>query len=184
PNTDGFPPGKTAILFRYDQDQGGFVQDSARAAVSADGLRIETEQGAIKTTTYYFATVARDLTTPPDLTTVTGRVFEKDGKTPVARALARFKGQEALTDGAGSYVLRNIVVKKDEVVSVEVSAVRPNGRVDRVMSDGVVAVLGGTTKAPDVILKTNENRPPTIIGPPKLEIAEGETREERIVVTD
>jgi len=179
PNRDGFPAGASAILFRYDQKEGKFVQDSAQAFVSVDGKSIETDQGAIKITTYYFAAVSRDLTT------IRGKVFEKDGKTPVARALSRFRGQEALTDGAGSYVLRYVPIKEGEDVSVEVSTVRPNGRVDRVQSDKVPAMPGGVTGVPDVLMPaTTANRPPTIIGPTKLEVEEGKTKEDKIVVTD
>jgi uncharacterized protein (TIGR03437 family) len=179
PNKDGFPAGAPAILFRFDQNEGKFVQAPARAAVSANGLWIETEPNAIKTTTYYFATV------PRNTTTITGRVFEQDRKTPVAGALARFRGQEAFTDGAGAYVLRFVSVKEGEGVSVEVSMARPNGRVDRKQSDSVAAAINGTTKAPDVFMpSTTENRPPTISGPTKLEIEEGKTRDDRIVVTD
>jgi uncharacterized protein (TIGR03437 family) len=180
PNKDGIPPGAPVALFRYDQKEGKFVQDSARVTVSADGKWIETEQGAIKTTTYYFAAVRRDTTT-----TITGRVVERDGKTPVIRALVRFRGQEALTDGNGSYILRYAAAKDGEEISVDVSVVRANGRVDRAQSIKARAVLGGTTKVIDVRMpSTTENRKPTIIGPKKLEIEEGKTRSERIIVTD
>lgn len=179
PNKDGLPAGAPVALFRYDQTEGKFLQDAARVNVTADGKWIETEQGAIKTTTYYFAAV------PRNTTTITGRVFEKDGKTPVARALARFRGQEALTDGTGSYVLRFVAVKDGEDVSVEVSTVRANGRVDRVLTPKAQAVLGGTTKAPDVRMPgTTENRPPTVIGPKKLTIDEGKTTDRILIVTD
>src|SRR5262249_11305056 len=101
PNKDGLPPGASAILFRYDQNAGKFVQenpDTVKANVSADGKTIETDPGAIKITSYYFAAMARDMTT------IRGYVFEKDGRTPVNHALGRFRGQEAFTDGAGSHV--------------------------------------------------------------------------------
>ncbi len=179
PNKDGFPAGAPAVLFRYDQESGGFVRDSAAASVSADGQRIETAPGAIKTTTYYFAAVSLSTTT------ITGRVFERDGRTPVIRALVRFKGQEASTDGNGSYVLRYVPIKTGEDISVEVSTVRANGRVDRAQSARVPAVLGGTTKMPPVLMPgTTENRPPTILAPPKLEIEEGKTTDLPLVVTD
>jgi uncharacterized protein (TIGR03437 family) len=179
PNKDGFPAGAPALLWRYDQEAGKFVQETVTAAVSADGQRIETAAGAIKVTTYYFAAVLRITTT------ITGRVLEKDGKTPVIRALARYRGQEAFTDGNGSYVLRYIPVKSAEEVSVDVSVVRPNGRVDRVRSERATAVLGGNTRMPNVIMPgTTENRPPTILAPPKLEVEEGKTTDVPIIVTD
>jgi uncharacterized protein (TIGR03437 family) len=179
PNKDGFPAGAPAVLWRYDQDAGRFVQDSATASVSADGQRIETAAGAIKVTTYYFAAVLRNTTT------ITGRVLERDGRTPVVRALARFRGQEAVTDGFGSYVLRYVPVKSGEEVTVEVTVVRANGRVDRAQTAKVQAVLGGTTKMPPVIMPgTTDNRPPTILAPPKIEIEEGKTTDVAFVVTD
>jgi hypothetical protein len=76
-------------------------------------------------------------------------------------------------------------VSEGEGVYVDVSAVRPNGRVDRAQSGKVPAVINATTTAPDVIMPaTTVNRPPTITGPTKLEIEEGVTRDEKILVTD
>src|SRR5215813_9385353 len=182
PNKDGLPPGASAILFRYDQNAGKFVQenpDTVKANVSADGKTIETDPGAIKITSYYFAAMARDMTT------IRGYVFEKDGRTPVNHALVRFRGQEAFTDGAGSYVLRYVSVKAGQDVSVEVSAVRPNGRVDRAVSAKVPAISCNTTKARDALMPyIKDNRPPTIIGPTRAEVKEGETVDFKIFASD
>jgi uncharacterized protein (TIGR03437 family) len=179
PNADGFQAGAPAVLFRYDQSSGGFVREAAKAFVSADGQRIETEAGAIKTTSYYFAAALRETTT------ITGRVLDKNGKKPVSRANVRFRGQDTLTDGNGSYVLRYVPVKKDEEISVEVSYVRPNGRVEREQSASVVALIGSITKVPDVILGDDKsNRPPTILAPPKIEVVEGKPSEFNISVAD
>jgi uncharacterized protein (TIGR03437 family) len=179
PNLDGFPAGAPALLFRYDSESGGFVREATKAMVSADGSRIETEPGAIKVTSYYFAAVLRQTTT------ITGRVLERDRKTPVAKAFVRFRGQEALTDGNGGYVLRYVPVKKDEEIAVEVSYLRSSGRVDRVQSTSVPAIIGGITKVPDVILGDDkENRPPTILASPKIEIEEGKNYEFRFTVSD
>ncbi len=179
PNKDGFPAGSRVALFRYDQEVGKFVQDAAVAQVSADGQRIETAADAIKITSYYFAAPARDTTT------IVGRVLETDRRTPINRALARFRGQEAYTDGNGSYTLRFVPVRSGENISVEVSVVRPSGRVDRVQSAGVASVLGGTTKVPDVSMPApTVNRPPTIIAPPRVEAEEGKTTNVRFNVSD
>jgi uncharacterized protein (TIGR03437 family) len=179
PNKDGFPAGSRVALFRYDQEVGKFVQEAATAQVSTDGQRIETAADAIKTTSYYFAAPSRDTTT------IVGRVLETDRRTPVNRALVRFRGQEAYTDGNGSYTLRYIPVRSGESVSIEVSVVRPSGRVDRVQSAGVPPVLGGTTRVPDVSMPaTTENRPPTIIAPPRIEAEEGKTTDVRFNVSD
>lgn len=179
PNLDGFPAGAPAILFRYDQESGGFVREATKALVSSDGQRIETDPGAIKVTSYYFAAVLRQTTT------ITGRVLENDRKTPVAKAIVRFRGQESLTDGNGSYVLRYVPVKRDEEISVEVSYPRSTGRVDRAQSTIVPAIVGGITKVPDVILGDNkENRAPTILASPKIEIEEAKNYEFRFTVSD
>jgi hypothetical protein len=179
PNVDGFAAGAPAQLFRYDSTLGKFVQDPAKAFVSADGQWIETEPGAIKITTYYFASA------PREITTITGRVLERDGKTTVARAVVRFRGQEALTDGNGSYVLRYVPVRAGETISVDVSYLRSNARVERVESAAVPVVVGGITKVPDVLLPGNtDNRPPTILAPPKFEVEEGRNTDIRLVVTD
>ncbi|MGH9850649.1 MAG: Ig-like domain-containing protein, partial [Blastocatellia bacterium] len=130
-------------------------------------------------TSYYFAAPARDTTT------IVGRVLERDRRTPINRALARFRGQEAYTDGNGSYILRYVPVRSVDNISVEVSVVRPSGRVDRIQSASVSPVLGGTTKVPDVAMPaTTENRPPTIIAPPRIEAEEGKTTDVRFNVTD
>lgn len=179
PNTDKFPAGTPLTLFRYDSDSGRFIQEKALVAVSADGQRIETEDGAIKVTSYYFASLLRSTTT------ITGRVLESDGKTPAQRALVTFKGQEAFTDGNGSYILRFVTVADNEMVTVDVSSLRASARVDREVSATAVAVTGGITKMPDVILPNERsNRPPTVLAPPKLEIDEGKTLDVPIVVTD
>ena len=179
PNTEGFPAGTPATLFRYDSTEGKFVADVAKAAVSADGRLIETEAEAIKTTSYYFAAVQRCTTT------LTGRVLEKNGQTPVNHALVNVRGREAYTDGNGGYILRSVPVKDGEKVMVEVRAVRANLRVDRAQSEAVPAVLGGTTKIPDVILpSTTENRAPIILIPLSLEIDAGKTTEISFVATD
>jgi uncharacterized protein (TIGR03437 family) len=158
PNTDGLPPGAPAVLFRYDLDQGKFVRETATATVSTDGQRIETAQGAIKSTSYYFASALQQMTT------ITGRVLQNDVKTPAAKALVRFRGQEAFTDGKGSYILRFVPVRAGESVFVEVSFQRSLQRVDRAVSDKVPAVIGGITRIPDVILHADRgNRPPVAV---------------------
>ncbi len=168
PNKDELQVGTSLVLWRYDQDAGKFVQETAAATVSADGMRIETAADAIKVTSYYFAAVSSRTTT------ITGRVVERDGKTPVIRAQVRFRGQEASTDGNGGYQLRFVPVKDGEQIQVEVSVVRASGRVDRAKSQRVRAELNKRTIVPPVIMPgVADNRPPTILAPPKLEIEAG-----------
>lgn len=179
PNNDGLPPGSSANLFRYDSELGRFVQEPTKATVTGDGKLIETLPNAIKVTSIYFVAVSRQTTT------ITGRVLEKDGTTPVRYALARYRGQEALTDGNGSYVLRFCPVKSGDNVSVDISLLRSIGRVERVSSASVPAVIGGITKMPDVILPgASENRPPVILLPPKLEVDEGKVVSLLLIVAD
>ncbi|MFN0084257.1 MAG: Ig-like domain-containing protein [Blastocatellia bacterium] len=179
PNTDNFPSNAPAILFRYDPAEGRFIQEAAQAAVSADGKVIETASGAIKVTSFYFAAVLRSTTT------ISGRVFERDGKTPVIRALVSFRGRETFTDGNGSYVLRFVPLKDGERVSVEVSIQRASSRVDRAQSSSVPGVLGGTTKIPPVLMPGGlENRPPAILVQSKIEIDEGKTQEIPVIIND
>jgi len=179
PNTDNFPAGSKLTLFRYDQDAGRFVQDSAGATVSEDGQRIETEDNAIKVTSYYFASV------PRNTTTVVGYVFDGERRIPVQRALVRLRGQESFTDGNGSYVLRYVPAKEGETLSVEVGLLRASSRVDREFSASAIAVTGGITRMPDVILPDEKgNRPPTVIGPPKVSVEEGKRLDIPLVITD
>ncbi|MDX2033621.1 MAG: Ig-like domain-containing protein [Blastocatellia bacterium] len=179
PNTDNFPANAPAILFRYDPAEGRFIQEAATAAVSADGKTIETQSGAIKVTSFYFAAVLRSTTT------ISGRVFERDGKTPVIRALIRFRGREAFTDGNGSYVLRFIPLLDGERVSVEASIQRASGRVDRAQSSSVPGVLGGTTKVPPVLMPGGqENRPPSILVQSKIEVDEGKPQDIPVIIND
>jgi hypothetical protein len=166
-------------LFRYDPAAGKFVREAARAFVSQDGQRIETEPGAIRITSYYFAAV------PRQNTIMTGRVLEKDGQTAVPRAHAQFRGQEAITDSDGSYILRDVPVMHGEEVFVDVNYQRPSGRVERAISQLVRVLPGKTTKIPDVLLPDDdENRPPVILAPPKLEIEAGRRYEFRVLVKD
>ena len=179
PNSDGFPAGAPATLFRYDPAEGRFVREAARAFVSSDGRSIRTESGAIKVTSYYFTAVPR-----PN-TTMTGRVLEKDGQTAVPRAHAQFRGQESITDNDGSYLLRDVPVMDGEPVFVEVNYQRPTGRVERVISPIVPVFPGRTTRIPDVLLPDDGlNRPPIILAPPRIEIEEGRSYEFRLQVQD
>ncbi|MDQ3013328.1 MAG: Ig-like domain-containing protein, partial [Acidobacteriota bacterium] len=113
---------------------------------------------------------------------ITGRVLDADGK-PLPNASARFRGQEALTDGDGSYVLRYVTVEDRELITVEVSSSSSGSRVDRFLSHPVPAIIGGITKVPDIrIIKIN--RPPNILIAPKLEVVAGKTLTVRFLVTD
>lgn len=179
PNPERFPADALIDLYRYDFDTGRFVQEKDPARVSADGQRIETAPEAIKITSYYFAAQQKQTTT------ITGFVKDNNNKA-VSRATASFRGQSALTDGAGSYTIRYVPVSITDTVVVDISAPRGGGRIDRLQSAPPVnAVVGGITKIPDILLPDEkENRPPTILSPPEVEVIAGTTLDLPIVVTD
>lgn len=181
PNTDGFPAGTPASLFRFDHAEGRFVEDkSVRAAVSADGKFIQTDSGAIRETSLFFAAILRPTTT------ITGRVVEKaDGKTPVVRATVSFRGAQAVTDSLGGYILRFAPVKEGERISVEATILRSSGRVDRTTSTIVPAVIGGTTKMIPIIMPgVADNRPPTILVQQDVQVDEGKTLDIPVFISD
>ncbi|HZS06074.1 MAG TPA: Ig-like domain-containing protein [Blastocatellia bacterium] len=185
PNSDGYPAGTQAKLFRFDQTPGsptiGSFIEAGTAAVSGDGQRIETSAGAITETSYYFASI------PRQTTTVAGRVVDSDGATPVRLAFVRVRGQETFTDGNGGFTLRNVPLNSaNEGITVEASFVRPGGRVDRVQRSGVPVVINGLTKVtPDLVLTApSSNRPPVILAPSSAVVTRGETRDFKIVISD
>lgn len=178
PNSESLPAGAKVDLFRFDPVEGLFTREPETGIVSPDGRRIETPTSAVKTTNFYFAAAFRQTTT------VTGRVIEKDGK-PVSRALVRCRGQEAFTDGVGTFVLRYVPVTANEPISVEVSSIRTLSRIERIQSPTAPALVNAITKIPDVVLPgPNENRPPVILGANRVELDEGKSFDVPILVSD
>ncbi len=185
PNIDQLQAGSMPSLFTLDQNPesqtfGQFIVIGS-AVVSADGQKIETAPDAIKETNYFFISVSRPVTT------VIGRVLDSDGATPVRKAQVRVRGQETLTDGNGGFVLRDVPVRNaQDQFRVEVNYVRSDGRVDRVDRNNIDPVVNGVTKiTPDLVLPLrNSNKSPTILGPPKLIVAEGENRDFPILIND
>lgn len=178
PNSEGLAPGASVTLFRFSDADGKFVPESIPATVTADGRTIETALNAIRVSSAYFVAA------PRQTTTIIGRVVESDGITPVRRAVASFRGQEAFTDGTGSYVIRSAPVSPAEKVLVEISMQRP-GRVDRVTSPEATAVPGGitlvaTTRLPEL----NANRPPVILASPRLIMTENMVVNHTLIISD
>jgi uncharacterized protein (TIGR03437 family) len=183
PNPDGIPAGTSATLFRLDQHAssptiGKFIEAGA-ATISSDGHRIETAPNAVTETSYFFVSA------PRQTTTVVGRVVENNDA-PMRLAVVRSRGQEAFTDGNGSFILRNVAVSPGDQISVEASFTRASGRVDRVQRSGLTAVVGGITKvAPDLVLPLEaSNRAPTLLAPVSLALNEGETLNISLVASD
>jgi uncharacterized protein (TIGR03437 family) len=179
PNSERFPANAPVDLYRYDFDASRFVKEKDPAYVSADGQRIETVPDAVKITSYYFAAQQRQTTD------IRGFVKDKNNK-PVSRATVDFRGQNAVTDGNGSFLMRFVPVSITDTVVVNVTAARGAGRVDRLQSDPpVAAVVGGITRVPDIILPDEkDNRPPTILAPPEVDVLAGTTLDLPIVVSD
>ncbi|MFN0083925.1 MAG: Ig-like domain-containing protein [Blastocatellia bacterium] len=178
PNSESLPAGTKVDLFRFDPVEAIFTREADTGIVTPDGRRIETPASTVKTTHYYFAAAFRQTTT------ATGRVIEKNGK-PVSRALVRCRGQEALTDGAGTFVLRYIPVTANEPISVEVSSIRTPSRIERIQSPTAPAVVNAITKIPDVILPgPTENRPPVILGANRVELDEGKSYDMNLQISD
>ncbi len=185
PNPDGYAPGTKAMLFRFDQTPnspniGGFVV-AGTATVSNDGMRIETEPGAVTETSYYFVSVLRPTTT------VIGRVVDSDGVTPVRFSLVRARGREAFTDGNGGFILRDVPANNaSDLLNVEASYARPGGRVDRAQRTNVAPVINGLTViSPAIVLPSPAtNRAPVVLAPDNLVVTQGETRDVNILVND
>jgi uncharacterized protein (TIGR03437 family) len=186
PNSDGWPVGTRAKLFRLDQKPdsptvGRFIEAGVVTVVDfGNGNRWKTEPGAITETGCYFFSM------PQPTTTIVGRVVASDGATPVRQALARARGQEAFTDGDGSFILRYAPVKLNELISVDVSYLRADGRIDRTQRHAIAAIAGGVTHVwPDLTLTLGDsNRPPVILAPASLSLNSGEIRHVSIVATD
>jgi hypothetical protein len=82
-------------------------------------------------------------------------------------------------------VLRYVPATAGESIAVEVSSNRSPQRVDRILSASALAVPGGITKIPDLLLPSDsDSRPPTILAPDRLEVEEGKTLDAHIVVND
>lgn len=186
PNRDGVPAGSLARLFKFDQTPGsptlGKFIDAGPAVVSDDGSSIESLDGAVTDTTYYFVAIQRQTTT------VIGRVVEADAKTPIRRALVNVRGQEAFTDGNGGFILRQVPANPGDVLTVIASVQRANKRVDRSQSEARPAILGGVTNVGDIILPkppTQTNLPPEINGlPTNIVVTENTTAAFKVQIID
>lgn len=184
PNTDDLPAGTAVRLYSFELDRtspdfGTFVDRGLRAMVSADGTRIETEESAITETTYYFVAL------PRPLTTIVGRVLDSDGNHPVRNAVIRARGQHALSDGNGGFVLRDVPTLGNETIAVQASKLRPSGRVDRALGETEPSVVGGLTRIAALrIGSPNDNRPPFIYAPTVINIYTGQTKDALFGVAD
>ncbi len=162
PNTERYPAGTQVRVYRLDQratslTRGRFIQ-AGFATVSQDALTILTDPGVVIEATYYFVGL------PRTITNVVGRVLDAN-RTPLRRALVRLRGQEAFTDGNGGFTLRNVPVSNvSDLIIVEASYARANGRVDRAFSNRIAPVISGFTNVGDIVMPAvNANQPPVIV---------------------
>ncbi len=176
PNTDALPPNKVISLYRFDQTPnsntiGQFVNHGS-ATVSADGMRILTQQNAVTESTYYFVSDAYPTTT------VYGKVVEEDN-TAARGALVQVRGQSifSLTDQNGSFYLLNVPIVGAGLLAVEVSFLRPDGTVDRAERTGLQPSTGGLTyvSPPIVLPGQGLSKAPLIVAPKNLSIEAGKT---------
>ncbi len=187
PNADNLPANAKPKLYSLDQTLGsrtlGEFVDIGTATVSADGKTVETAANAVLETSIFFAAI------PRPLTRVLGKVVDSDGTTPIRQAAVRCRGQEVFTDSTGLFVLLDVPVKDaGDLLTLEASYQRPNGRVDRVTRTGVAPVPNGVTRVtPELKLPspvTDPNRPPTLLLPATLTVTEGTTLDTGFIASD
>jgi uncharacterized protein (TIGR03437 family) len=141
PNPERYPAGAKLFVCQFDQGEksgtlGQWIAP-ASAVVTSDGQFVETEVDAIKQGAYYFLVGQRPLTS------VAGRVLESD-RSPTRRARVRIRGQEALTDGNGGFLIRNVPVSGPS----NRTAALPNS----VTNVGVISLPDPSLNQPPVLL--------------------------------
>ncbi len=162
PNPERYPAGAKLFVCQFDQGEksrtlGQWIAP-ASAVVSSDGQFVETEADAIKQGAYYFLVGQRPLTS------VVGRVLESD-RSPVRRARVRLRGQEALTDGNGGFLLRNVPISgPDDILIVEATVVRSDGRIDHANGNRTAASPNSITNIGVISLPDPSlNQPPVLL---------------------
>lgn len=194
---DGRLLGASLKLYRYDSSgsEGRFVEvEGAKVTVSADGKYLETGMSDVKDASIYFAGPATIGPISNPTTTVQGQVLccvNENGQVinnraqPVSKASVKARGQEAETDGNGSYVLRNVPAAAGQNITVDVTYRLPNGRVARAQSPDARIIVGGITKVESTYLPSESlNREPVILAPPKVEIPIGQRTDIGLVISD
>lgn len=195
PNTDCLPAGAKARLFAFSQfgpsglpavfDTPGRFVEFGSATVSPDGQRVTVDDSGILAAGIYFVSINRPAAA------ITGRVIEpnddpREPLRPVRRAVVIARGQEAITDGNGFFALRHVpILSANDRVAIEITYLRPEGRVERVALNGVAISAGATASIGDLILSaSNSNRPPVIIAAPGFTAEEGKTADLNFVASD
>lgn len=174
PNSDCLPANAPVAIFALTQGVsfgiGGGLSDLpqftefGQGRVSADGRRIAF--AGISQASLYFFSARRPLAT------ILGRVTEpgSGGTQPVRNAIVTARGQEAMTDGNGAFTLRNLpVLGANDKTAVEITFLRPTGRVERSLLTSLPIVANQATAAGEILLSAaTANRPPVLILAPAL----------------
>jgi uncharacterized protein (TIGR03437 family) len=198
PNRDGFGTQVIPTLYKYDLEAAAFVDTGIRVTIGDQGI-LETPDGAITETSIYFIAVRRESTT------IIGRVLDGDGRTPVRGAVVSARGQQAVTDGNGGYILPSVPVGEDtdipqfaglknsarpqaravDQVTITSSYLRPSGKTDTRSITVNEIDIGGVTRAPEIVMPPAEsNRPPAIYAPGYLTLYSDEIIEAAVTVDD
>ncbi|MBI1763765.1 MAG: FG-GAP repeat protein [Acidobacteria bacterium] len=194
---DGRAVGASLKLYRYDSSGsiGRFAEvEGAKITISSDGKYLETGSGDVKEANIYFAAQASARPSPNASTTVQGQVLccvNASGQIvgnhadPVSKANVKARGQEAETDGNGSYILPNVPATAGENITVDVTYRLPSGRVARAQSSDAKVEVGSITKVePTYLPSESVNRAPVILAPPKVEIPVTQTSDIGLVISD
>jgi uncharacterized protein (TIGR03437 family) len=182
PNLDGYPAGTNVELFRLEQDLssphlGKFVRVGV-AAVSPDGQRIETAQGAIREAGIYLVSNARPTTT------VIGRVVTRGDNLPVPNVQVRIHGQLTQTDDNGSFLLRTVHPGENGRLHIEALQLRADGSIARTEQQAVSRGAGEITSLPEPLIFQSPNRTPSLAVTKFFTTSVGEPLTFRIVATD
>src|SRR5262249_5226495 len=153
-----------------------------------DGQRVTAAAELIRDGGIYFVSTKRPLAT------IAGRVLAPEavgieGSTalvPMRRAIVTARGQAVMTDGNGSFILRNVPVLRDsDVVAVKINLLPPNGRVERALQTDITIPPNGTTSIGDLsITEVTANRPPVIIASASISAEENKRTDFNFTASD
>lgn len=191
PNSDCLPAGAVAQLFTLSQGSGalspGRFIEGGQGLVAPDGKTI-TAGGVVTVSGQYFFSIAR-----PTATFV-GRVVEPNATSfgapaalvPVVGAMVTARGQTAITDGNGAFVLRGVPVRgAADRAALEVTFLRATGRVERALLTDVNLSANQTRAIGDIVLSApNTNRPPVLIAAATLSAEEGKSTDFNFIAAE
>lgn len=201
-NTDCLPTNSAARIFQLTGSGlrasvgiggipatvGQFV-DRGPANISADGQRVTMGNDIVDGGGIYFVSVKRPTAT------IIGRVQEtvffspggaSPDNVPASGAIVTARGQEAVTDNNGAFILRNVpVLRTGDRVSLDISLLRPNGRVERgLITDIAITGNSVTSLNPFTLTTPVTNRPPVILASAAVSADENKLRDFNFSVSD